>query len=404
MSWPKSVIGTSNVDSSLDSPAKFRAQLLTLVQHLNTIVNGRGKATGVASLNASGSIPGTQISSQTAVASSGSTMTGALVLHGNPTAYLHVATKRYVDERNEISASVTRWGFVKQGSSHTRVESLNISSVSDSGAGLTKINFTKSHRDLTYAVVLGGGQDTDTVAVALSLTKTSFSLAVRGQYGSGSTGGRTDGWHSFAVFDRRAIFTPVAPTTQPRTQPPTEPTKPGPVRNLNESSKTSTTITWGWGAPTTGASATGYEYRWAQGTPSGSYTSNGRSTSVTISGLSAGTTYTINVRALAGSVRGDSRSDTATTSAAAAFSAVVRSGGIGFVVTFTPSNPTSWYWEERHHAVGGVRFGRWRKVSRSDNASQVSWPSGQGTWEYRVRYVRSGSVGHSNSIEYKYER
>ena len=62
MSFPTgSQVSTAHLDSSSDDPSQARADLLLAVQNLNTIVSGAGSASGVALLDASGAIPGSQI-------------------------------------------------------------------------------------------------------------------------------------------------------------------------------------------------------------------------------------------------------------------------------------------------------------------------------------------------------
>ena len=61
MAWPSSTVNTTNLDSASDKPADARADLLSAVQAINNIINGRAQASGVASLDASGIIPDAQI-------------------------------------------------------------------------------------------------------------------------------------------------------------------------------------------------------------------------------------------------------------------------------------------------------------------------------------------------------
>lgn len=61
MAFPTSQVNTTNLDSGSDDPSLARADLLSAVQNLNTIVDGAGSAEGVALLNVSGQIPSTQI-------------------------------------------------------------------------------------------------------------------------------------------------------------------------------------------------------------------------------------------------------------------------------------------------------------------------------------------------------
>ena len=90
--------------------------------------------------------------------------------------------------------------------------------------------------------------------------------------------------------------------------------RPGPVRTLDETSKNRTRIIWGWGTPSTGGAVERYEVRTATGNGSfGQWTSVGTSRSYTHSGLSADTSYTIQVRAFNQAGYGDVESDSART-------------------------------------------------------------------------------------------
>ena len=80
---------------------------------------------------------------------------------------------------------------------------------------------------------------------------------------------------------------------------PTALNPPGVVSNVASTAKTSTSITWGWSAPTTGGTPTGYEYAISTDTtePS-SFTNLGSTTrSVTTSSLTANTDYYLFVKA-----------------------------------------------------------------------------------------------------------
>lgn len=61
MAWPSSTVNTTNLDSASDKPADARADLLSAVQAINNIINARGQASGVASLDSSGLVPDAQI-------------------------------------------------------------------------------------------------------------------------------------------------------------------------------------------------------------------------------------------------------------------------------------------------------------------------------------------------------
>lgn len=54
-------ITTANVDSDADDPSLARADIKAAFDELTAVINGRGAANGVASLNASSQIPSTQL-------------------------------------------------------------------------------------------------------------------------------------------------------------------------------------------------------------------------------------------------------------------------------------------------------------------------------------------------------
>lgn len=61
MTWPGSTVSTTNVDASGDSPANARSDILDAFQKLNTVIGARGSTDGVASTDAAGKVPFTQI-------------------------------------------------------------------------------------------------------------------------------------------------------------------------------------------------------------------------------------------------------------------------------------------------------------------------------------------------------
>jgi hypothetical protein len=61
MSWPGSTISTNNLDSSGDKPADARSDLYDAVVAVNNIINSRAVANGIASLDATGTVPDSQI-------------------------------------------------------------------------------------------------------------------------------------------------------------------------------------------------------------------------------------------------------------------------------------------------------------------------------------------------------
>ena len=80
--------------------------------------------------------------------------------------------------------------------------------------------------------------------------------------------------------------------------------EPGPVRNMEISAKTATSFTVEWDAPSSngGRELTGYGVRWAMaGDPTHQKQDVDRhTTSLTVSGLSAGQTYAVSVQACNG--------------------------------------------------------------------------------------------------------
>ena len=61
MSFPTNQVPTTNLDEASDSPSAARADLLSAVQNLNTIVSGASAANGVALLDSNGRIPSTKL-------------------------------------------------------------------------------------------------------------------------------------------------------------------------------------------------------------------------------------------------------------------------------------------------------------------------------------------------------
>ena len=75
-----------------------------------------------------------------------------------------------------------------------------------------------------------------------------------------------------------------------------EPSDENPITNLRTEQITDTSIEWAWDHALI-STATGYEYRFIQGTtPTGNWTDNGTARTVTISSLTVGAEYTIEVR------------------------------------------------------------------------------------------------------------
>lgn len=64
MTFPTTPVNTTNLDSSSDSPANARADLLDLAQKVNTIIEGANAADGVVVLTGTGKIPSSTIPSQ----------------------------------------------------------------------------------------------------------------------------------------------------------------------------------------------------------------------------------------------------------------------------------------------------------------------------------------------------
>lgn len=60
MAWPSAPIPTNNLDSSTDSPASARADLLAAVQAVNDIVSSRNAASGIPSLGTDSQVPTSQ--------------------------------------------------------------------------------------------------------------------------------------------------------------------------------------------------------------------------------------------------------------------------------------------------------------------------------------------------------
>lgn len=61
MAFPTSQINTTNLDSDTDDPSLARADLLSAVTSLNTIISEAGTSEGAAVLDINGQIPATQI-------------------------------------------------------------------------------------------------------------------------------------------------------------------------------------------------------------------------------------------------------------------------------------------------------------------------------------------------------
>ena len=63
MAWPSNTnnIVTTNLDAATDDPSQARANLKDALDEISNIINGRGQASGVASLDSNTLIPATQI-------------------------------------------------------------------------------------------------------------------------------------------------------------------------------------------------------------------------------------------------------------------------------------------------------------------------------------------------------
>jgi hypothetical protein len=61
MTFPTTAIPTTNLDSSTDDPSQARADLLTAVQYINTIIAEKNTADGVVVLQGNGTIDATLI-------------------------------------------------------------------------------------------------------------------------------------------------------------------------------------------------------------------------------------------------------------------------------------------------------------------------------------------------------
>ena len=88
-------------------------------------------------------------------------------------------------------------------------------------------------------------------------------------------------------------------------------TAPGLPANLR-ATPGDTTVVLRWRAPTSGGAPNRYEYRYAAGTPSGSWTDVGTALTVTVTGLTNGESYTFEVRAVNTVDPGPAASKTAT--------------------------------------------------------------------------------------------
>jgi hypothetical protein len=68
MTFPTTAVNTTNLDSSADSPASARADILDAVQKLNTIIAEANTASGVCVLTGSAKIPSSSIPAQITLA------------------------------------------------------------------------------------------------------------------------------------------------------------------------------------------------------------------------------------------------------------------------------------------------------------------------------------------------
>ena len=101
MAWPTGSIDVTNMDQGTDDPSQARANIKNMAEKINLMIPARATADGVASLDGTGVIPASQLAKALLLA--GGTMTGFIVLHADPTANLHPASKQYVD--NSVAAA-----------------------------------------------------------------------------------------------------------------------------------------------------------------------------------------------------------------------------------------------------------------------------------------------------------
>ena len=160
-----------------------------------------------------------------------------------------------------------------------------------------------------WSVVSGGGSITN--AGVYTPPDVSSNRAVRVRVIATYAGTGTNARNNTSATDTTEDTFTVTPVAAPLPL-------PGSPRNLADSATTHNEITWGWDAPNTGGAVATYEYRTASGANafSGSWTTTGASRSVTVSSLSASSTYRIQVRARNATGASAAVEDSASTTAA----------------------------------------------------------------------------------------
>ncbi len=110
----------------------------------------------------------------------GGTMTGKIVLDGDPTANLHASTKQYVDNQKGLCSAWVNFNGV--GSASIR-RSHNVSSIVRNGIGDYTINFTKPMPSANYAVSMSteGAGSPSTYGTA-TVSKTASAVRVKAGY------------------------------------------------------------------------------------------------------------------------------------------------------------------------------------------------------------------------------
>lgn len=121
----------------------------------------------------------------------GGTMTGKITLDGAPTADLHAATKKYVDDNAptvEPKALARAWVNFKGDGTVAIRSAHNVSSITDNGTGNYTVNFSAAMPNADYAVTLGGANDVSgsgtAAPTANDLTTTSMNIKVFSSTGS----------------------------------------------------------------------------------------------------------------------------------------------------------------------------------------------------------------------------
>ena len=173
----------------------------------------------------------------------------------------------------------------------------------------------------------------------------------------------------------------------------TEIVSPASPAGLAETATTDTTITWGWNAV---SSADRYEYRYQKAGGSWSSFVSVDATSVTVSSLDAGSSYTIEVRAVNTAGRSGSVSDSATTSISAPAS---------LAESARATSSITWGWD----AVSGVSTYEYQHkrtsasewsdaVETTSRSIAISGLSSSTSYDFRVR-AKGGSVNSSYSTD-----